>query len=108
MAQLLLLVPSAQGSGGGAARAPLCVVNTHLFGHPDATHVRLFQAATLMRHVERVAERYGVNPDNNSYNLAVVVCGDFNSQPQVLSLLSLLVQTLILTQKACRRGCGTF
>ena len=97
MAQLLLLVPSAQGSGGGAARAPLCVVNTHLFGHPDATHVRLFQAATLMRHVERVAERYGVNQDNHSYNLAVVVCGDFNSQPQVLTQSTCFTGTKVNT-----------
>jgi hypothetical protein len=100
MAQVLLLAPTAaaaagaaaatggaegaaRGAAGGAAgasRPVLCVVNTHLFGHPDATHVRLFQSATFMRHVERVAARHAAAAAGSGF--AVVVCGDFNSQPE--------------------------
>jgi hypothetical protein len=59
MAQVLLLTPVANSAtNSGANRQILCAVNTHLFGHPDATHVRVFQAATLMRHVERVFRRH--------------------------------------------------
>jgi len=56
MAQLILLEPlpeivkQAQGGGGGVGGwSPMCVVNTHLFGHPDATHVRLFQVGGMTR-----------------------------------------------------------
>ena len=35
----------------GGEKRELWMLNTHLFGHPDATHVRLVQACTLMRQV---------------------------------------------------------
>ena len=53
----------------------VCVVNTHLFGHPDATHVRLVQSAVLARRVEILLARESWS------QAAVLVCGDFNSSP---------------------------
>lgn len=88
MAQVVLLAPAsgsptAQAAASASGRRPaLCVVNTHLFGHPDATHVRLFQTATFMRHIERISGRYAGSPASADSPLAVVVCGDFNSQPE--------------------------
>lgn len=91
MAQVVLLAPAsgsptaqaaASLSSASGRRPALCVVNTHLFGHPDATHVRLFQTATFMRHVERISKRYAGPTASTDSPLAVVVCGDFNSQPE--------------------------
>ena len=82
MAQVLLLAPVSTRSTGEGPRPTLCVVNTHLFGHPDATHVRLFQALSFMRHVERISGRFAASSASSDSALAVVVCGDFNSQPE--------------------------
>ena len=85
MAQLLLLRPVGAAAGGdksaGEASRVVCVVNTHLFGHPDATHVRLFQAACVMRRVEALAGRFGTRADG-APAMAVILCGDLNSQPE--------------------------
>ena len=37
----VLLFEAVGGDAGRAEGRRLCVVNTHLFGHPDAVHVRL-------------------------------------------------------------------
>ncbi len=48
------------------------VVNTHLFYHPDAPHVRLLQVACLIRQVLRAKREYP--------RARVIFCGDLNSQ----------------------------
>ena len=87
MAQMLLLTPAGAAAGrdtrAGEASPVVCVVNTHLFGHPDATHVRLFQAACVMRRLEALAARIRAPARaDGAPALAVVLCGDLNSQPE--------------------------
>jgi hypothetical protein len=37
------------GSGGRKRGGTVCVTNTHLFGNPEAPHVRMLQTALLLR-----------------------------------------------------------
>jgi 2',5'-phosphodiesterase len=53
-----------------ASSRPIWMVNTHLFFHPRASHIRLLQMFLLARQVGR---ELGSKPGE------VVVCGDFNS-----------------------------
>ncbi|KAK7113661.1 hypothetical protein V1264_012910 [Littorina saxatilis] len=55
----------------------LCLANTHLYFHPAASHVRLLQGATSVRHIEAVCRPY----IQQGKSIAVVFCGDFNSSP---------------------------
>jgi 2',5'-phosphodiesterase len=57
IAQISLLVPVPPAAGGGAAAAapdvarlcpPLVVVNTHLFFHPYAPHIRSMHTAAML------------------------------------------------------------
>ena len=56
-------------------RRMLWVVNTHLFYHPRASHIRLFQMFLLARELEKRRQR--VEPHNG--RSGVVFCGDWNS-----------------------------
>jgi len=60
----------------GVGGRKLVVVNTHLFGHPDATHVRLVQSAVMARGVEEIVSLEGWS------DASLVVCGDLNSLPE--------------------------
>jgi len=48
----------------------IVVGNTHLFFHPNASHIRVIQALAIARQAERVV---------GDYNGAFVMCGDLNS-----------------------------
>jgi mRNA deadenylase 3'-5' endonuclease subunit Ccr4 len=72
VAQAMLL----ESVGEGAPRR-LWLLNTHLFGHPDATHVRLVQVCSLMRKAARLAAKKTVGGPAPG----LVLCGDFNSLP---------------------------
>ena len=50
------------------------VINTHLFYHPGAPHVRNVTVAVLLRAAQRILAAY-------CPYAAVVLCGDFNSYP---------------------------
>lgn len=50
------------------------VINTHLFYHPDAPHVRNVTVAVLLRAAQRILAKF-------SPFASVVMCGDFNSYP---------------------------
>lgn len=84
VAQILVLDTSGRGNrtrGGQHNNSLLCVVNTHLYSNPKLSDVKLWQTLTLMQEVESfIAHR----------ELATVVCGDFNSEPDsaVYQLLS--------------------
>ncbi|CAM9390580.1 unnamed protein product [Chrysoparadoxa australica] len=61
----------------GQPTVRLLCVNTHLFYHPDAPHMRLMQLVALMRKLQELREGViarGLTP-------RVVTCGDFNSIP---------------------------
>lgn len=53
--QIAMLEPAAQGN---KAERPVCVVNTHLFYHPRAPHIRLLQISVLLREAELFIEEY--------------------------------------------------
>jgi 2',5'-phosphodiesterase len=50
-------------------RPPLCVVNTHLFFHPGAPHIRLMQAATLLEKASTFIATYGARAATQSVGL---------------------------------------
>lgn len=78
MALLQPLDPSPQNG-------PLCVVNTHLFFHKRAPHIRTIQAAILAAEAAAFADRAalddadGRDPPPPHAVPAVVLCGDLNS-----------------------------
>ncbi|ESO96768.1 hypothetical protein LOTGIDRAFT_201951 [Lottia gigantea] len=49
----------------------LCIANTHLFFHPNASHIRLLQIAVCMRHLQDILTQ-----------VSFIFCGDFNSCPK--------------------------
>lgn len=53
----------------------VCVLNTHLFYHPNASHVRLFHAAAAVHAGMEVAREHGLDPNR----CAMLFGGDFNS-----------------------------
>ncbi|XP_005090525.1 2',5'-phosphodiesterase 12 [Aplysia californica] len=57
----------------------LCVANTHLYFHPRACNVRLIQGATALRYLQSVCQTY----EQEGSQVALVFCGDFNSDPLV-------------------------
>ena len=73
VAQLTVLEPVSQA---GAAEAPLCLLNTHLFFHPQAPHIRSLHVAAMLAEAHALAasaaEELGRTP-------TLLFCGDLNS-----------------------------
>lgn len=75
IAQLTILAPVA------AADSPLCVINTHLFFHPRASHLRTLHTAAILGEAKAMVhaatlswpKSLGGSPP------AVLFCGDLNS-----------------------------
>jgi len=59
----------------------LAVVNTHLFFHPSAPHIRALQAAVILHEVYRLLGGGG-GSGGGVDQAAVVFCGDFNAMPR--------------------------
>ena len=80
IAQLTLLVPSGPVAAWGAAR-PLCVVNTHLFFHYAAPHIRTIHVWAMLHHAKEFIDRcLAVRGDELGHRVpSVVFCGDLNS-----------------------------
>ncbi len=86
--QLTVLAPAA-GPGDGAAPAaggggrpddgPLCVVNTHLFFHPRAPHIRAMHAAALLAEAGAQVGDVAAAPALAGRRPALLFCGDLNS-----------------------------
>ena len=74
-------------------RKSLCVMNTHLYFHPDAPHIRTVHAAMLMEEAEAMCASYmqSTGSDNNNASAdddadyvshpAMLFAGDLNSSP---------------------------
>ena len=73
VAQLTVLEPVSQA---GAAEGPLCLLNTHLFFHPQAPHIRSLHVAAMLAEAHALAEsaagQLGRTP-------TLLFCGDLNS-----------------------------
>jgi 2',5'-phosphodiesterase len=95
VAQITLLVPAAAaaaaaaapGGSSGAAEGPLAVVNTHLFYHPTAPHIRIMHTAAILEELQDLL-RQVLEPATGSETAAllagmpppaVMFCGDLNS-----------------------------
>ena len=55
------------------------VGNTHLYFSPEADHIRLLQAGMCLQGLQRV--RSETAADRPSADIALLLCGDFNSTP---------------------------
>ena len=73
IAQLTVLEPVSQA---GRGEGPLCLLNTHLFFHPNAPHIRTLHVAAMLAEAHELAEsaaaELGMAP-------TLLFCGDLNS-----------------------------
>lgn len=96
VAQATLLAPVDPASGDGC----LCVVNTHLFFHPYAPHIRTMHTAAILSEAGAFLEQCRSSPDvaqamaaaGGGRPPALLFCGDLNSDlndgiPGVVELL---------------------
>lgn len=56
----------------------LCVVNTHLFFHPKASHMRTLMTAAIVVEALHAIDAV-VNEHSQAVRPALIFCGDFNS-----------------------------
>lgn len=60
----------------------MLVVNTHLYSQPERPEIRLVQLVCILQHIEHLTNAIRQREHIDSFQLGVVVCGDFNSQPK--------------------------
>jgi hypothetical protein len=75
VAQICCLVPWTEGVG---AQKGLVVVNTHLFFHPGAAHIRMLLVSAILREVKAARQKWEAE---TGLPLAVILAGDLNSEP---------------------------
>ena len=84
VAQISCLVPTpTAATGDGAVHTPrrgVVVVNTHLFFHPGASHIRLLLLSAILTEVKEARSRW---ERETGAELAIVFAGDFNSEPGI-------------------------
>lgn len=73
VAQLTVLKPRQQAP---AEEGLLCVVNTHLFFHPKASHIRTLHAAAMLAEAHAIMQETGRQLGRTP---ALLFCGDLNS-----------------------------
>ena len=93
VAQITLLAPTGPASTWGDAR-PLCVVNTHLYFHYAAPHIRTLHVWAMLRHAKEFIDKSmaGWGGELGDLVPSVIFCGDLNSDindgiPGVVRLL---------------------
>ncbi len=73
IAQIVILEAMvARQPGSRASRNNVCIVNTHLYSNHQRADVKLWQSVSLMREVQQFI---------TARDLALILCGDFNSEP---------------------------
>ncbi len=94
VAQLTLLAPTGPASTWGDAR-PLCVINTHLYFHYAAPHIRTLHVWAMLQHAKEFIHKSVAGRAGELGGLApsVIFCGDLNSDindgiPGAIRLLS--------------------
>lgn len=75
VAQLTVLAPV----GGAPHDGPLCVVNTHLFFHPRAPHIRTMHTAALLAEASALIDGAAPAQQLRGQRPALLFCGDLNS-----------------------------
>jgi|LauGreDrversion2_3_1035106.scaffolds.fasta_scaffold103193_1 2',5'-phosphodiesterase len=76
VAQICCLVPCT--TEGAGAQKGLVVVNTHLFFHPGAAHIRMLLVSAILREVQAARQKW---EGETGLPLAVILAGDLNSEP---------------------------
>jgi 2',5'-phosphodiesterase len=74
VAQLTILQPVS--CGPGCEDGLLCLVNTHLFFHPQAPHIRTLHVAAMLAEAHALAESAAADLGSTP---ALLFCGDLNS-----------------------------
>lgn len=79
VAQLTILAPT----NPSPVDQPLCVLNTHLFYHPRASHIRTIHTAAMMAEAQALKQQ-ALSSEEQSKTLrgqqpALIFCGDLNS-----------------------------
>ena len=74
VAQLTVLQPVSRQPG--CEDGPLCLVNTHLFFHPQAPHIRTLHVAAMLAEAHALAESAATELGSTP---ALLFCGDLNS-----------------------------
>lgn len=79
MAQLTILAPTHPS----ASDQPLRILNTHLFYHPRASHIRTIHTAAMMAEAHALIEQALMSEEQSSLlksqRPALIFCGDLNS-----------------------------
>lgn len=85
VAQLTLLQPAVRDASSGssgeaidASAAGLCILNTHLFYHPRAPHIRTLHVAALMERAHAFLQALPATA-TPAGRPSVLLCGDLNS-----------------------------
>ena len=73
VAQLTVLAPRQPAT---TEEGLLCVVNTHLFFHPKASHIRTLHAAAMVAEAHAIMQEFGRQLGRTP---ALLFCGDLNS-----------------------------
>ena len=98
MVPLTLLHPSSSDPTSHSPR-PIWVTNTHLYYHPQASHIRLLQMLFLLRHVHGVMKN---TPGE------ILLCGDLNSSAQTSAGKLILDRTVPENYLSSRVHLNTF
>lgn len=59
----------------------LIVANVHLYSQLEAHSIRFVQMVCIMKHIEHICKLVKTN-NVNAEDVAVIICGDFNSVPE--------------------------
>jgi len=94
IAQATILLPVGDGScPPHPNERPLCVVNTHLFYHPYAPHIRAMHTAAILEEAHATLKSWASRLEEGSHQRpSLIFCGDLNSDlndgiPGVIELL---------------------
>lgn len=77
IAQMLMLSPKGPQTSSVQCR-PICVINTHLFFHYAAPHIRTLHVWTMLQCARRFMEE-AMKPFSSDVEPTVLFCGDLNS-----------------------------
>jgi CCR4-NOT transcription complex subunit 6 len=73
IAQIIVLESLSRSNNRNTGRSSLCVVNTHIYSNNQRIDVKLWQSINLIREIQQFV---------STRDLALMICGDFNSEPQ--------------------------
>lgn len=58
---LIAVLEMAPDPERGSSKQLICVANTHIHANPELNDVKLWQVHTLLKGLEKIANRYGVS-----------------------------------------------